>query len=485
MHSLSSRTSTGPMSTGLMPTAISSRATTPSARQVGAVRLQTNRPASTSQVRNRLVLASGVALAVGAGLLPSGAQAQLLNQFIAPDVPGTGVQRDVTVLSRQRPDYDPLGIRLGDTMIRPMLNESFGYDDNVTGLSHGTGSPLIETNAIIGANFDHSVYTANAQLTVDDMEYPSQSQYSYTNWTASAGGNYEFDRDLLSFSLSHQNLNQTAADLDVPRLSRSLAYRVDTMHVGYRADFDRFYLLPAVDVSYFNYDNGTVGGVIYQQSYRDRVAVTPSLTGGYTFGRLTVVGVVRDAVADFTGPRDGLPTQNYNDVSALGGLDYDATGFLRYRLLAGYEVRTFNAGAYKTIAQPIVEGTVIWSPTGLTTVTGQVSRRIQDSSAVTTVALTESAAAVTVDHELLRNVLLRGTGAYYIDQYGEGGGTQQLYSVGGGVTYLLNRNVQVSGAYTYTARRSPTSTSLAASQVVYIAPSYNDNRFVLTLRLAL
>ncbi|MEJ1977646.1 MAG: outer membrane beta-barrel protein, partial [Acetobacteraceae bacterium] len=85
---------------------------------------------------------AGAALAAYASLVASPARAALLDQFIAPDVPGTDVQPNVTVLSRQRPEYEPLGVRLGDFTIRPQLTESTGYDDNATAPARRTAAPL-------------------------------------------------------------------------------------------------------------------------------------------------------------------------------------------------------------------------------------------------------------------------------------------------------------------------------------------------------
>jgi hypothetical protein len=172
-------------------------------------------------------------------------------------------------------------------------------------------------------------------------------------------------------------------------------------------------------------------------------------------------------------------------VSVLGGIDYDAGNLLRYRLLAGYEVRSFTSSTYKTLAAPIIEGSVIWSPTGLTTITGQASRRIQDAAAQTTVSLTESAFALAIDHELYRNVLLHGSASYAIDQFGQGQGSQSLTTAGATVTWLLNRHMQLTAGYAFTGRRDIGTVRLTASQTTAVGPSYNDNRVFVQLRLAL
>ena len=64
---------------------------------------------------------------------PCIAEAQLLNTLFPEGVPGYGAEQGVTVQSRARPQFDPLGVRLDTLMIRPLLAESIGYDDNIFG----------------------------------------------------------------------------------------------------------------------------------------------------------------------------------------------------------------------------------------------------------------------------------------------------------------------------------------------------------------
>lgn len=427
--------------------------------------------------------------------LPGAARAQhLLDQYINADIPGAGIEPGVTVLSRQRPEYDSLGIRLGEVTIRPQLQETVGYDDNVLATRSAHGSAVIETNAQVQALYDHSDTKGFMAASVDDNRFPQQQQQSYTNWTAALGGSHDFGRDTLSASYQHLNLNQTLRDLDVPQLDHALAFRVDTARVAYRALFNRVFVEPNLLVSNYSFDNGTVNGQPYLQSYRNRVVVQPGTTVGYELSpRRNLVLVMRDAIGSYTTQVAGLPRQDFNDAAVLFGLDFDADGIWRYRLLAGYERRTFVSRQIKTIEAPIVEAQVIWNPTGLITLTGAGTRRIQDSADDNTAAFVESAVNLRVDYELQRNVLLRASGGLLHDDYSQGQGAQDLYTFGGGATWLLNRNMQLRGDYDYTRRLSSNTGNLGGvfgqqfgqgfGQA--FGQSFAENRFLLQLRLAL
>jgi hypothetical protein len=433
-------------------------------------------------------LGLGVAVLVFLASRPVHAQiqGQLLDQFIAADILGIAVEPGVTVTSRQHPEYDSLGIRLGEVTIRPELNEATGYDDNVLGTKSPRGSMVLETNAKLQATYDGSLTKGYAAITVDDYRYPQERQQSYTNWTAQIGGSYEIGHDTLSVGFDHLNLAQTVRDLDVPQLDQALAFRLDTAHIDYKAVFNRVFVQPNLVVAQYSYDNGTVLGVPFIQSNRDRVVIQPGVTVGYELApRRNLVVVVRDASATYSNQIVSQPKRDYNDATVLAGIDYDTGGVWRYRLLAGYETRTYQSNQFKTIQAPIVEATAIWSPTGLTTITATANRHIEDSANETTVGLTETALGLRIDHEIWHNVQLRASGALYLDDYAQHQGNQSLYTVGTGATWLVNRNMQLTASYDFTSRQSTGSATLGIIPGQVLGLNYSENRYLLQLHLAL
>ena len=432
-------------------------------------------------------LAIGAALAASVGPFCSQVSAQaLLDQYISPNIAGLGIQPGVTVLSRSRPEFDPIGINFGEITIRPQLLETTGFDDNVTGTPSARGSLVVETNAVLNVLYNHSDTTGFATLTVDDNRFPEQHGQNYTNWTAAIGGTHSFGLDTLAATYQHLNLNQTPGQLDVPQLNVALPFQVDTVNLNYRAIFARTFIQPAINISEYNYQNGAANGSVYLQNYRDRVVTQPTLTLGYELApRRDLVLVVRDAQADYSNNVPGSPSRNFNDASVLAGLDFTDGGPFRYRVLVGYESRFFTTPLIKNISSPVVEGQVIWNPTGLTTVTGTADRRIEDSADEATVGLTETALAFRVDHEFQRDILLQANAAYTLDQYAQGQGRQELITLGTGATWLLNRNMQLNGTYSYTRRNSYGTTTVGIGSGQFVGGSYSDNRFLLQVRFAL
>lgn len=385
---------------------------------------------------------------------PGPARSAILDQFIDPEIPGVAVEPGVTVTSRLRPDYDYRGVRVGDFIIRPEVSESLGYQSNVQAASSGKGSAVLDTGASaqVVSNWSRNAIGLSASL--DDTQYLQQSRYSALNWNVSLGGVYQIGRDSAFVGYTHQTLNQTPADLDTPRLDRPIPYRIDDALLGYDAVVNRLSLRPKIDVQRLTFDNGSVAGQPYLQQFRDRTVLTTSLVAGYEMAeRQRLVLVVRNASALYDQTDSTGLLHNYNDTSVLAGMDDDVDGVVRIRALVGYETRAFSAAQFKTIQAPIAEATLIYNPTGLTTLTASVTRRIADSSDESVTGYTETAARLVVDHEYLRNVLLQAQAVASLGEY-PGGGSQTLYALGGGVTWLVNRNLRLTLSETVTTRSS-------------------------------
>jgi hypothetical protein len=147
----------------------------------------------------------------------------------------------------------------------------------------------------------------------------------------------------------------------------------------------------------------------------------------------TVLFVLRGTDTNYTMPQPGAPSRNSTGGVALVGVER-GDGVWDLQLLLGWEQRDFAAPQYHAHGAPATQVVVTWSPSGLTTVTGTLSRTIEDAAQEGVAGYTNTAARLVVDHEYLRNVLLNGFASLQHAAFLQGGGTQTLYSLGGGVT---------------------------------------------------
>ena len=93
--------------------------------------------------------------------------------------------------------------------------------------------------------------------------------------------------------------------------------------------------------------------------------------------------------------------------------------------------------------------------TGLTSLTMEVERSIEDAQVVGFDSFLSTQGTATVTHEFLRNVLLEGDVGYTENTYhGFSDRTDHVLEAGAGVRYLINRNLYSDLTYGWSHRMS-------------------------------
>jgi len=382
-------------------------------------------------------------------------QAQLIDRYFPPGVIGYGAAPGVTVLSRDRLAYEPLGVRAGGVVVRPTLSTAFGYTSNALGQAGGRGSAVVQTSASLLAGTDWGRHAVGGFVSFDDQRYLATSGQSATAWTVSLGGTAEIGRDRLVLAASHLALFQTARALDGLPVDRPGRFRVNDARASYTMTFGRLSVAPALTLSDTRYDDVFVGGQRVVQRYRDRIATDGNVTLRWELApRRDVVLDLRATRFDHARREPGQPSRNATTVALLGGIDYATDAVWRVRALAGVQHRRFADASLQPVTGPMAEASVIWTPSGLTTVTGTVSRRIEDAAELTAVSYIFTGARVAVDHELYRSILLNA--AVHVQQadYQQGGGRDRYLGVGLGATWLIDRRLRASATWDWSTRRA-------------------------------
>lgn len=438
---------------------------------------------------------------IGVGLLAlsfaSSAQAQYVENYFPTGVAGYDQQQGVTVLSRLRPLYEQQGVRLGAYTVNAHLDETVGYDTNLTGTSHGLSSAFLNTAASASALSNWSRDSLGLSANVQNYTYFGNPQQNYTNYSTTIGSGYTIGRHNLNVGYTHLRQHERGTDIGAVASITPVAYDVDDLRTDYTFEAGRFSFIPNVDVRLFQFGNAVVLGQPAGQRYRDRTVLSGGVTTRYALDdQRGIVVVLQGIDSHYIRPQSGTPSNNSKSALVLAGIDYQASGLWRYRVLGGVEVRQFTASQFGTRVAPVVEAGVIYTPTGLTTVTGSVRREIEDPQTEGTAGYTYTTVGVVVDHEVRRNVLLQGRANFQAAQFLQGSSTSTSYTLGAGVNWLLNRRVRLSADYDITQQNGSNDannttlaqqgTTLSTAQTNTITSgTYNRNVFLLGFHLAL
>jgi hypothetical protein len=404
---------------------------------------------------------------IGAGavvctLAYGGLRAELLSEYFPAGVPGYGTGPGVTVASRRRPNFDPLGVRAGSFVLHPQVDEGLGYDSNVFGSGkRSPGSWLVGTHPSLLLGSDWSRNSIGAYVGASDLRYLDQPRQSYTNWTASLGGTWSVGRDQLTVAASHLQLHQPRTDLDALPSDTPVAYQVNDVRASYLITWGRFSITPSLAFTTYNYEPTTIFGVPTSQAYRDRDVLQGAVTTRYQLSPqhdLLMVG--RLLGVNYTAPQPGQPTRNSTGAEFLLGVANEANAVWQYRVLVGWEIRAFAASQYSTHQAPIAEAAVTWNPSGMTTLTATLTRSIEDAAQEGIAGYTYTSGRLVLDHEARRNLLLQASASLQYADYLQGGGHSGGFSLGAGATWLLNRHMRVSATYDFTDQRGTSSPTL-------------------------
>jgi hypothetical protein len=155
----------------------------------------------------------------------------------------------------------------------------------------------------------------------------------------------------------------------------------------------------------------------------------------------------------------GTPTRNSQGFRTDVGSRIDLTGITYFEGYVGYIEQDYRSNALGTVRGVDFGANLAWNVTQLSSISLKAARTIVDTNfaivgAANSPAFLHTTAGVSLDHELLRNLLLNANAAYVNDDFKGINRTDDGYDVGAGAKYLLNRYLYLGANYTYERRDS-------------------------------
>jgi hypothetical protein len=438
---------------------------------------------------SRALLAGALALVSGAALAQQGVvptqpipQPLPVQPPIAPTSPtqqpeafGQFLTPGTTVLQRPRPEYDPLGLRAGNFFVYPKLEFDEVYNDNVFATKGNRKSDFV---SVISPTIDvrsrvPDVYDLDMAAGANIGRYARFSSEEYNDGFGAVDGTYNINRNLVALGgVRVQRLHEERDSPNSPGgVSEPATFTAETGTFGLASRGLRIGWQVDGGVRREDYDNqGLIGGGTLDNGVRDATIYTANATGTYELAPNYQAFV-----------RGGYNKRDYDKVGLVGGAPVDRTSD-GFRIDAGARVNLTNVtyGEFfvgyldQMYKAPLTDingvdfgAKLVWNVSQITTVTGNLDRRVQDSNNFVNGGLSpgylRSNLGVSVDHELLRNVLLNGFANYQNDDYKGIDRTDNRFDLGGGVRYMFTRNLYLGGSYTFSHRDSYGTTSGSAN----------------------
>jgi len=354
--------------------------------------------------------------------------------------------------------YEPTGIRLGTFVLKPSLTQGLGYERNRSG-NTSTSRTFSQTGIRGSLTSDWSRH----QLTID-AEGIYQRNLSGTGETepqvridgdlrldlsddtiANITGGYAFEREssndpnAVDGASVQSGLQTLTGGVRVTRdfglIRGTLGTEIQRRTYGSATLSDGSKL----DLSDRNYTEATVTGRI---GYEISPALIPYLEA--SVGRSFY-----DDKADSLGYRRSATT-----LGGRAGVEVDLGEKLRGDLGIGYEQASFDDNRLDAIRALTVDGSVFWSPQRGTDLRLGLQTQIEPSTAGGQSGYVSYAANAELTHELRDNLVARLSAAYTWRNLPEAlGPDQNIYLVGTGLTWNINRWLAMTGDVSYELTR--------------------------------
>ncbi|AWK86575.1 outer membrane beta-barrel protein [Azospirillum thermophilum] len=388
------------------------------------------------------------------------------------------LQRGETVLERRRPEVEQLGIRAGSFNILPRLETGVTYDSNVFATSSNRRDDYIwVVRPRLDIRSDFSSHALNFSALANAGRYSDYTSENYTDYQVQADGRFDVSRNgSLDGALFHRRNHEGRGDTDsFTGNAEPVVYRVSGGEAGYTQRFNRIRARLAGHANYYEYDDTPLNaGGVSRQGDRDRWEYAGTGRVGYefmdgyeTFIQGTYSWTRHRMDRDFSGVN-----RDSDGYEIVAGLSTDLTGLITGEVYAGYLAKNYDDSRLKDFSGVSFGGRVNWSVTQLTTVSGSVSRSVRETSSSigrsAASSYTRTLVAVGVDHELLRSLLLNARAQYRLDDFNGISRQDDVYTLGAGATYQLNRYLSLTGGYTYEKRKSDAAGLDYSNNLVYL-----------------
>jgi hypothetical protein len=364
-----------------------------------------------------------------------------------------------TVMTRQRPEYDPIGTRLGGFFLYPSISVTEVYRDNINYTASGEKSDfltVISPNLNLRSNWNN--HALNFSAGADVGRYISNSQEDYEDFRLATDGRLDILRSSNvkgGFKFAEQHEGRSSPDQTGAR--EPVIYRQLGPSLEYNQAFNRLRASIGGDYQIYDYDDGTANnGTVLNMDDRDRKDLTGNVRVGYEIVP-SYEAFVRGAVNQ----------RNYDDARDDGGVNRDSSGWeivaglaLDFgdvtfgNVFAGYMRQEFDDASLKSISGPSFGADLTWNPTRLTTVKGIASRTIEETTLSGAAGALSTRIGANVDHELLRNLILSANADYVNNEYEGITREDDIINIGPSADYLFNRYLRLRLRYTHSMRES-------------------------------
>lgn len=356
----------------------------------------------------------------------------------------------VSVLERPRPEYNPVGARIGDFFLYPSAEADGFWDSNVYYAPHAKSDfyTSLRPGAALESNWgtDQLNFLANAEV----RRFATQVSENQTNYNLATNGRLDIlHGEYLDLGAGFENNHEERyAPSSAPTQAHPTEYQKSSGVLKFVRERGIVGLQFNGGVDYYSYDNVfTTSGTQLRESDRNRIEIAGGPKVTYQIipdYHAFIATSANDRIYQSTFDTNGLKRSSHGFEVDVG-TDVLITKLITGEIYVGYMQQNYDDSRLPTIHSPGFGGSLLWNVTEATSIRANASRTIQEvdlfgtTAAATVTSALQSAVGAEVEHELAPNILLTGGGSFTSDDFQGTSRTDNTVEGDLGVTYLLNR----------------------------------------------
>ncbi|MBL4758110.1 MAG: outer membrane beta-barrel protein [Rhizobiales bacterium] len=339
--------------------------------------------------------------------------------------------------------FAPLGLRAGSFLFLPEIEVFAGYNDNAAGVAGGASSSFTAIEGQVTAQSDWSSHSLTMVLRGGYTTFSDVSNEDDGDFDAEALLVLDILRETqLAVGVGYEFETEDEIDDRVYSAEVELSHRFNRLTASVRGAID--------DFDYGNRGAVSLGSVV-EDEVADYRETEFALRLAYEVSpRLSVYGEVSSNRRDFDRPIDANGFLRGSDGYAIStGATVEISDKLRGSVSIGYQVQTPDDAVFADIEDFIYAADLTWFVTQLTNIVLVVSSNIGETVLAGSSGEVGRDITIEVNHALRRNVELTASLEYGRDEFIAAGPVETDTTATFGVTYLLNRNVAITGSYSH------------------------------------
>ncbi len=363
----------------------------------------------------------------------------------------------VNVSDKKSDYYTSQGGRVGSLIVRPSLEITQLYDNNIFRQSSNEIEDLItQVNPELDIETDWNLHKLSAGAKADLGRFSNNSDEDYDDHSYYVSARYDMDYGTyLSVDLRTEYHHEDRGSLDDVGGDKPIEYNVSTSTFGFTRELGIVNLYLTGSLRSYSYDDSLSGGSVVNNSSRDRNQKILRGKLSYSFGSDYSLFVQ----TQYERRRYDLASSSFRNSDGYDyrlGVDANLTGEAQGRLYVGYSSKEYNEDVFDDVDAINYGGSLLWNIGEITSLNLSLDRAVLETTLSGSSSLVNTKGALSIERAVRENIILGMSAGFSDDKY-EGSSSSSsrdniTYNLGTGVDYKLNDVLQAGVDYDYLKR---------------------------------